>query len=106
MKQKIKKFIPVLELIKNLSEQDRHMYLKSAKTNIIKIIAEILYNVNIGTLPISNELLDKLKPFKKPIKNITKKKLSLKARKRILTKANFYSNVVSPLIPVLIEVTK
>ena len=106
MKQKIKKFIPVLELIKNLSEQDRHMYLQSAKTNIIKIIAEILYNVNIGTLPISNELLEKLKPFKTPIKNICKKKLSLKARKKILTKANFYSNVVSPLIPILIEITK
>ena len=106
MRQKIKKFIPVLELIQNLEEQNRRVYLKSAKVDIIKFISELLYNVNIGTLPISPEVLNKLRPFKTLIKKICKKKISLKERKKILSKPSFYSNVISPLIPFLIELTK
>ena len=66
MRQTIKKFIPLLEMLQHLDEKNRRQYLKSAKNDLIKFLSEIVYNLNIGSLiPPS---LDKLGLLKKIFK--------------------------------------
>ena len=101
MRQTIKKFIPLLEMLQHLDEKNRRQYLKSAKNDLIKFLSEIVYNLNIGSLiPPS---LDKFRPFKKNIQRLSNRSISLAQRKKILSSSNFFSNVISPLIPILIE---
>ena len=75
--------------------------MKSAKNDLIKFLSEIVYNLNIGSL--SPPSLDKFRPFKKNIQRLSNRSISLAQRKKILSSPNFFSNVISPLIPILIE---
>ena len=103
MKNKLRQFLPILEFIDALPPKERQLYISSAPTPLIKFISDLCFNVRIGNLPVENKILKKLKPFKKQIEKISAKKVSLKSRKNILQNKHFFSGVISPLIPILLN---
>ena len=103
MKNQIRQFLPILEFINKLPPKEKRSYICSAPIPLIKFISDLCFNVLLGNLPLENRLLKKLKPFKKHIENISVKKISLKSRRKILQKKRFFSGVITPLIPILLN---
>ena len=103
MKKIIKKYIPVLEFINSLSEGEKKKFFKNSNLEIIKFLSDLLYNLNASNIQFDNEILLKLKKYRKDIQTIAKKKTSLKERRKIFSKKGFFEGVISPLIQDLIK---
>ena len=103
MKNKLKQFLPILEFIDRLSPQERKLYIRSAPTPLIKFVSDLCFNVLLGNIPVENKLLKKLNPFRKQIEQIAAKNISLKKRKKIFEKKRFFTGVICPLIPILLN---
>jgi len=106
MKRQLRKFLPILEFIDGLSDKERQKYLRYSSPSLIKFIADLCYNVLLGKLTLKKHILSKLKPHRKQIEKICAEGISLKRRKQIFMKKNFFSVAVSPLIPVLLEIVR
>ena len=104
MKKIIRKFIPVIELTNSLTEKERQNYLKTANINLIKFLSDLFFNINSGTFKLERDILLKLKKYKKEIKLLSKRKTSLTARRKILSKKGFFDATILPLIPELIKI--
>ena len=103
MKAKLKAFLPILEFLEGLSSTEKKSYIRVAPPPLIRFIADLCYNVLSGNIPLSGKVLEKLRPFKKHLEAISVKGISLKARKKVLQRKNFFSNVISPLISSLLD---
>ena len=102
MRQKIQPFIAILEMVCGLDEKERNRYLRTADTKFIKFLSELCFQVIHNTLALERDLL--LKPSRKAIEALAKKNISMKERRRILTKKNSFSNIFPLLIKRLIEI--
>ena len=103
MKTQIRQFLPILEFIDKLPPKERRSYIRSIPIPLIKFISDLCFNILLGNLPLEDKILKQLKPFKRQIENIAAKKISLKNRKKILQKQSFFGGVISPLIPILLD---
>ena len=103
MTNAVKSFIPVLELLKNLSLREKTHYLKTANPKLVKFLSDICYNILLNTLKPSEELLRTLKPNRSVIEKLGKRGLSLKERRKILARKNLFDKIFVPLIPCLID---
>ena len=103
MNQTLKKFIPAIELLKNLPAKDRTQYLKSANPKLVKFLSDICYNILLNNLKLTPDLLKILKPHRAVIEVLGKKGLSLAGRRKILGRKNLFDNIFTPLIPLLIK---
>ena len=106
MRAKLKSFIPILEFLEGLSSTEKKSYLRAAPIPLIQFIADLCYNVLSGNVVLSDAIIEKLRPFRKHLEAICVKGISLKARKKVLQRKKFFSNVISPLIPILLELVK
>ena len=102
MRKEIRRFIPLMELLKNLDSKKRSAYLKTITKDFLKFLSTVIYNVNSGIFKIPDELIKELKPYRKSIQKLSQKNISLADRKKIITSPKFFPNVISPLIPHLI----
>ena len=50
MKDSVKKFFPVLEVLRNLSLKQKTQYLKSGNPKLIKFLSDICYNILLNNL--------------------------------------------------------
>ena len=72
--------------------------------NVLKLIIDVLYNINIGTIPLDASLVQRLRKYKKQIKSITVSKKSLARRRQELqAKDLFFTKIIPLLLPVLIR---
>ena len=104
MKKIIRKFIPIIELANSLTEKERKNYIKTANIDFIKFLSELFYNINLGSFKLERDILLKLKKYNKEIKLLSKKRTSLAARRKILSKRGFFEATISLLIPELIKI--
>ena len=102
MRKEIRRFIPLMELLKNLDARKRSKELKTISKDFLKFLSTVIFNVNSGTFKIPEELIKQLKPYRRYIQKLSQKNISLAERKKIITLPKFYPNVISPLIPHLI----
>ena len=98
MKKQIKPFIPLMELLKSLPSKDCTAYLKNSNSSFIKFLSNLCYNVVLNNLNLPRSLLLELKPYRKVIESLGDKKLSLTARRRILSRPRVFERVFVPLI--------
>lgn len=106
MRKTIKVFIPILELLSNLDAKQRTLYLKSSKQNFVKFLSDLIYNLNSGVFEVSDEIIAKLKPYRKNIQKLSQKGLTLTERKKILSSPKFFTNVIAVLVPELIKLVR
>ena len=104
MASKLRRVVPVIEYLISINGKTRQKWLKDAHDNVIKLIVDLLHNINIGTIPLEASLIDRLRKYKKQIKSITTPKKSLATRRRELNAKDLFFLRIFPLIlPVLLH---
>ena len=98
--------LPAIEYICNLSSAEQNSHVKTIKKEFLKVLIDILLNVEKGALPVSPQVIQQLKPHKKLILSLTAKKSGLKARQKKLMKKGVFAKVFCPLLPVLRELVE
>ena len=102
-KEELRRYSPLLEFMNGLSEKERHKYIIQAPKPFIIFLCDLCYNILLGNLNLSHKTLLKLKPKKTLIEHLCNKGISLKQRRKILEKKNFFSDIISPIIPELLN---
>lgn len=99
MKSNLKSFLPLCELILSLSQEERISYLKNISQPFIKFLTYLVYNLLLGSFEISPDEISKLKKYQKNLETLVNKKTSMKIRKKIWGKKNFFVTVIEIILP-------
>jgi len=75
--------------------------LKSAGDDLIKCICDCTLNVLKGNLCVTPKQKSKLKRHKKALRDLAKKKVSLKRKRQIIQKGSFLAPLLSAVIPAI-----
>ena len=81
MKSRTNLFLPLCELILNLSPEERISYLKNISIPFIKFLTELAYNLLLGTFEISADKIGELKKYRKDLETLANKKTSIWQKK-------------------------
>jgi len=73
--------------------------IKTADNDFIKYICECSHNLLQGNISVSPKQKSKLKRHKKALRDIVKKKVSLKRKRKIIQNAGFLSNFIISCCP-------
>ena len=104
MKNKdIKSHAHLLEFINGLPNAQKHKYIVLAPKTVIMFLSDLCYNVLIGNVKLDTKTLLKLKSKKHIIESLCEKNISLKKRRKIILKKNFFTSVIAPIIPALLK---
>ena len=88
-----------LQLLANSKNKRRQTLLEIATSDEIKAIIELLYNILHGSIKLSTKDLQKLRKYKKLIREITEKKKNVKQVKGLLKqKGGFLLPLAIPLV--------
>lgn len=99
----LRKITPLLEYLVGMDKSDRVKFLKQAGTSIIKVICDIIFNVNRGNLDLSPTVVDSLRQYKTQIKSLCVLKKSIETRRKELLRKDFVGKVLPHLVPSLLE---
>ena len=103
MKKIIQQILPAIEYICALSGKEQALHVKTLKKEAVKVLVDILFNVEKGVLSVNPDIVAQLKPYKRLILSMTKKSGGLKQRQKLLQKKGIFSKIFCPLLPVLRE---
>ena len=104
MASQLRRAVPLMEYLHSLNTKGRTKFIKNMNDNVLKLIIDVLYNINIGTIPLDASLVQRLRKYKKQIKSITVSKKSLARRRQELqAKDLFFTKIIPLLLPVLIR---
>jgi len=90
--------------LKRLSRANQKMaqnILKSAGDDLIKCICDCTLNVLKGNVRVSPKQKSKLKRHKKALRDLAKKKVSLKRKRQIIQNGSFLAPLLSAVIPAI-----
>ena len=94
----LRKCFQLIEFLNELTGKERAKYLRHATSTVIKFLTDICYNILLGNIKLSPKILTKLKTERRLIEAICEKNISLKKRRKILLKKDFFLNVIRPVI--------
>ena len=104
MASQLRRAVVLLEYLDSLNSQARKKFIKNANKNVVQTIVDVLHNINIGTVPLNETIVDKLRRYKTIIKAVTLPKKSLARRRQELIKKDvFFLKIFPVLLPVLIQ---
>ena len=95
------RIIPILEFMSQLKTREKNKYIDKAPSSVIKWIADLCFNILLGNFFLEKNILIQLKPYKRQLQNFSAKKITLNARKKILKKKNFLTQLISIILPTL-----
>ena len=102
-KSELEQILPFLEYVSKLSKFQQKKLLAQADSKIVKILTNLCYNFNKGHITTDPKHIKRLKPYKKLIKTLCQKRLSLKKRHKILQTGGFLSTLLSTTVPLLLQ---
>lgn len=94
---RLKKFRFLLSNFKNLSKHEKKIIVNNLTDEVVKLIVEIIGNVENGCIKIDSKSKTALKKYKKSFVDLLKRENTLQTQKRIIQKGGF----VAPLLSVL-----
>lgn len=86
MSERIKKHLPLFELLHQCGKTQMKSILQSSSSEQIKALVELVYNIQFGTINVPEEYLSHLKKKKSVIRQLTSKGVGLAERKSLLVK--------------------
>ena len=98
--------LPTLKKLTKLrNDKERRSFLKSCKRMTIYSICEICRNVVRGNMPISTFRKRQLKKYREHIRELSKKSISLKKRRKILNQhGGFLPGLLLPAVTILAQI--
>ncbi|GFR10310.1 uncharacterized protein TNCT_138061 [Trichonephila clavata] len=98
MKKSIKRSLDFLLLLSKSTPKQRHMLLQNADKSQIVTLSEICLNVLAGNVPVN---VKKLRRYKNCIRKVACRKVSLKAKKKLLVQQS--GGFLPLLIPAVVS---
>ena len=103
----LKNNLPYLKLLSASKPQQRQLLIKYATSEQLKSLIEIVTNVLYGVIPISTELIKKLKRYKKVIIDIGNKYIrKAEKKKKLLHISSKLVLLLKHILPVLKTLSK
>lgn len=100
-KKQLKSQLVWLDYLKALDPQKRKQFLLSAKKKHLQFIFDILLNVDKAVIPVTQDVLQALSPYKQVIYSLIQPRKSLKKRTKELLKKDYFHLLITPLIGAL-----
>lgn len=98
MSTNVREHLPILKYIAKTPSRRRRMLIKQCATNnFARCISECCWNVINGRVPLSDSEKRKLCKYKKTLRELANRRVSLTSKKRTLQSGGFL-----PLLPLLI----
>jgi len=103
MSQRMRKNADLLRVLAKSNPKLRRGILKCCHNELIKAICEVTLNVLKGLVPINTQQKKKLRQYKKVLRALVNKKVSIKKKREYLnqTGGNFLSFLLPPVLSVL-----
>lgn len=94
MSQRLKDNLTLLELLSSCAKSQIKSLLSTLSVDQVKILTEVLYNIQYATLPIPEDKLTYLQKKKSVIRKITTKGTSNRERKDLIVKNSALISVI------------
>jgi len=101
MSERVKKYLPVLKRIRRLGDKARREYVRKCDREFVDCVSECAKNVIKGNVPLTSRQMTTLRRKKYDLRALSKRKTSLKAKRKILQKGGFLSALLPPVLSVL-----
>jgi len=88
--------------VKNCKSKTRNKYLSKASPAQIRSLCECVHNVYSGSVPVTSQIVEKLRPYAKDIKRLTYKRGKAECkRKYLIQKGGFLPILLGAVLPIL-----
>ena len=101
MSARIKKYLPVLKRIRRLGDKAKREYVRKCDREFVDCVSECAKNVIKGNVPLNGPQMSKLRRKRHDLRALSKKKTSLRAKRKILQKGGFLTALLPPVLSVL-----
>jgi len=99
MAKRVKKHLEVLKLLKNAKPKLRQSIVASAENDLVQCICECCHNILKGNIKLSPKEKKQLSRHKKPLRDLTSKRLSVERKRKLLVqKGGFLPALLAPII--------
>jgi len=94
---------PMLRVLCKSSPKFARDIIKTAENDLIKCICECSHNLLRGNISVSSKQKSKLKRHKKALRDIAKKKVRLKRKRKIIQTGGFLAPLLSAVVPAIMS---
>jgi len=101
MSERVKKYLPVLKRIRRLGDKAKKAYVRKCNREFIDCVSECAKNVIKGNVPVTDRQMTNLRRKRYDLRTLSKKKTSVKTKRKILQKGGFLSALLPPVLSVL-----
>ena len=101
MSQLTRKYLSTLKRIWKIGDKARREYVRKCDRNFMDCISECAKNVIKGNVPLSSRQMTQLRRKRYDLRALSKKKTSLRAKRKILQKGGFLTALLPPILSVL-----
>ena len=101
MSQLTRKYLPTLKRIRKMGDRAKREYVRKCDREFVDCVSECAKNVIKGNVPLSSRQMTQLRRKRYDLRALSKKKTSLRAKRKILQKGGFLTALLPPILSVL-----
>jgi len=101
MSERVKNYLSVLKRIRRLGDRAKREYVRKCDKQFVECVSECAKNVIKGNVPLTSCQMKNLRHKRHDLKALSKRKSSLRAKRKILQKGGFLTRLLPPVLSVL-----
>jgi len=101
MSELTRKYLPVLKRIRKMGDKARKEYVRKCDRKFVDCVSECAKNIIKGNVPLSDRQMTRLRRKRQDLRALSKKKTSVRAKRKILQKGGFLTALLPPVLGVL-----
>jgi len=101
MSDRVKRYLPVLKRIRKLGNKARREFIRKCDKDFIDCVSECARNLLKGNVPLTKRQMTNLRRKRQDLRALSKKKTSMRAKRKIVQKGGFLSALLPPVLSVL-----
>jgi hypothetical protein len=102
---RLKTYLPLLKRLKRVKLSERRRILEKADSGLIECLSECAHNTLNSNLPLSPTQHKKLSPYKKILRFLASKKVSIKKKRKAVTRqvGGFLLPLIAPILAAVVQ---
>jgi len=100
MSDRVKRYLPVLKRIRKLGNKARREFIRKCDKDFIDCVSECARNLLKGNVPLTKRQMTDLRRKRQDLRALSKKKTSMRAKRKIVQKGGF----LPALLPLVLSV--
>jgi len=101
MSDRVKRYLPVLKRIRKLGNKARREFIRKCDKDFIDCVSECARNLLKGNVPLTKRQMTNLRRKRQDLRVLSKKKTSMRAKRKIVQKGGFLFALLPPVLSVL-----